>query len=53
MMLTRSNIGRHCREVHSVESKPLKEGKKPKKPKYPNWKEFVEDPAKYDGESYS
>ena len=53
MILTASNVARHCKEVHSAGCKPLKEAKKPKKPKYPNWKEFVEDPTKYDGESYS
>jgi hypothetical protein len=53
MMLTRSNMGRHCRDAHSTKCKPLKDGHKPKKSKYPNWEEFVQDPTKYNGESYS
>jgi hypothetical protein len=53
MMLTKSNLGRHCREIHDCKSKALKENQPPKKSRFPHWKIFTQDPSKYDGECYS
>ena len=44
--MVRTNLTRHCKDIHNKPRKALKEKEEPSAPKYVNLKEWVTNPAK-------